>query len=889
MKNFSIIIPTLNEADNIEPLLERIDQITGSLAMEPEIIFIDDDSTDETRLRIANYVGELDVHLIHRRNAHGLTSAVVTGARAATNDWIVVMDADLSHPPEKIPVLLEPLAHGSHDMVIGSRYVEGGGSPGLSIIRNIGSRLASMPARMFTSARDPLAGFFAVNRQRLLAVDSGLTGFKIGLEILAQGGSPLRGLEVPISFEDRRNGSSKMNYTILKEYFRQLLRFASRHPLGRHLPLFAALGILAGLLDCLSFTLAAAHGSPLETSHIFSLLFSVHCVYGCLLLLERRKIIAAAHTSYYSFLLAVLLGLWIRGGLLALPWLPQTTAAATVMLAATSWTIWMAAIISSVSGILQFNRATNWKIFGSLLIGYTILLHLVYLGSPELLQEEAYYWNYSQHMAAGYLDHPPIVALLIHFGTLLFGNNEFGVRIGGFCCWFITAFFTYRLAKVLFSAATAFRATVLVAVLPIFFGVALVSTPDAPLFACWSGALYYLYRALVQQHTNSWYGAGIFLGLGLASKYTIAFLGPAVVLFMVLDPSARKWFLKPQPYLAALLALSFFSPVIWWNFENGWASFLFQSQGRLQAQAVFSTHILLASILILLTPIGFIAAISAMFPKRRQAGGPDAVIPGDSNRVGYLYCLFMAGVPLLIFLLFSFSKEVKLNWTGPIWLSILPFIASSMTRQDSLLQQRLARIWPATLVSLVLCYGIVLHYCALGLPGVSYGKNPFLFGWDDLARQVEEKVQTITAKDGKRPLVVGMDPYRIASGLAFYRQKETTDGSDKYIVSETTGSHLFGWNDLMYSYWYIASEAIDRDILLVSRDKNRLDPAYFRDHYQHLGQIHELDIEKRGKNAGRYYYRLLNGYSLRKQEALAEENVSGRTRKIEKNGAGERS
>ena len=202
---------------------------------------------------------------------------------------------------------------------------------------------------------------------------------------------------------------------------------------------------------------------------------------------------------------------------------------------------------------------------------------------------------------------------------MLFGQDELGVRFGAFLCWFVTAFFTYQLTKTIFNKDSAMRALVLVATLPIFFGVAVVMTPDAPLIACWAGALYFLYRALVLGTPQAWIGVGICLGIGLATKYTIAFLGPAVVVFHADRSLGKKMVLRPQPYLAAILAGLIFSPVIWWNYQNHWVSFLFQSQGRLQAGAQFSTHILLLSILILLTPVGLFAAIVGMWPRRSMS------------------------------------------------------------------------------------------------------------------------------------------------------------------------------------------------------------------------------------------------------------------------------
>ncbi len=232
MRNFSIIIPTMDEADNIILLLQQISCIMQRFGMKPEILIIDDGSTDGTRARIKNYRGELDVRLICRDSARGLASAVIVGAREASHDYIVVMDADLSHPPGIIPSLIAPLIDGTHDMVIGSRYIKGGNTPDWPAVRRLGSRLASIPAQILTSTRDPLSGFFSIDRQYLMNLDENLQGFKIGLEIIARSKGSLRILEVPISFKDRFNGYSKMNFHVLKEYLYQLCRLSIVHPQG---------------------------------------------------------------------------------------------------------------------------------------------------------------------------------------------------------------------------------------------------------------------------------------------------------------------------------------------------------------------------------------------------------------------------------------------------------------------------------------------------------------------------------------------------------------------------------------------------------------------------------------------------------------------------------
>lgn len=873
MKSFSVIIPTLNEADNIYPLLQQIAAVTRPQRLAPEIIFVDDGSTDHTRQYIDAYLGDLQVRLVRRDAQRGLAGAVVAGAWAASHPHIVVMDADLSHPPEMIPALLEPLAAGKYDMVIGSRYQDGGGTPDWPLVRRLGSQLASLPARLLTSVRDPLSGFFAIDRERLRALPNTLTGFKIGLEILAGTAEPLRVLEIPITFVDRHRGDSKMSHIIFKEYLQQLGRLFARQSLVRNIPLFLCLGSIAGILDSALFSWLINQQVPIEVSNMTSLLVAMHICYPIAATIAQRTAEVRPPGGYRYFLLFVVLGLFLREGALASPaGMGVSSFLLPCIIGGSSCLIWLSAIIASRLWVLRPQRI-GWTLFGSLLVGYTLLLRLVYLGNFDLIQEEAYYWNYAQHLAPGYLDHPPAVALLIKFGTLLFGQDELGVRFGAFCCWFLTAFFTYRLTKIIFNKDNAMRALVLVATLPIFFGVAVVMTPDAPLIACWAGALYFLYRALVLGTPGAWLGVGICLGIGLDAKYTIAFLGPAVLLFMLIDPTARKWFRRPHPYLAAILAGLIFSPVIWWNSQNQWASFLFQSQGRLQAETFFSTHLLLLSIMILLTPVGLFTAIIGMWPQRSSRLPMSA---GKLRQRQYLFCLTMTLIPLAIFTLFSFTKEIKLNWAGPLWLAFLPFMASAMVAGSGRLQHRVARLWPGTLVALVLTYGVLLHYFTFGIPGVSFGRSVFLFGWGDLAQKVEDQVKTIAAKEGKRPLVVGTDSYRTASGLAYYRSKLRFERQEGIDVNDTTGPQLFGHKGLMYTYWYQPQRGIGRDLLVVSEDKKRMNPAYFGNTYQHLGEIHEIKVEKRGKNSGHFYSRLLTGYTPVNLPQLARHAIAAK-------------
>lgn len=208
----SLVIPTLNEVENIEPLLARIARVQPT---PDQIIFIDDGSTDGTRERIRSFAGSAGVELIERDEPSlGLAGAVVAGAHAATGDWLVVMDADLSHPPERIADLLRPLMERRADVVIGSRYVKGGSTPGWPLWRKTMSRSAAALAYPLTGVHDSMCGFFAMPRKLLLELTAAATGFKIAFEVLVQGGRNLRVIEVPIAFHDRARGVSKMTFGV---------------------------------------------------------------------------------------------------------------------------------------------------------------------------------------------------------------------------------------------------------------------------------------------------------------------------------------------------------------------------------------------------------------------------------------------------------------------------------------------------------------------------------------------------------------------------------------------------------------------------------------------------------------------------------------------------
>ena len=226
-QSVSIVVPTLNEEENIVPL---VSQITACAVPFREILFVDDHSTDATRDKIRALKGNHPVRLIEQNDGDlGLAGAIMSGARAAKGEILLVMDADLSHPPERIKDLLAPLFAGTADLVVGSRYIKGGSTQGWPMWRRIISRAGAALAYPITGLHDSMCGFFAIGRSRLMDLAPQTSGFKIVFETLVRADGTLRVREIPIAFRERVRGKSKMSFGVALRFFFRWLRAMFQH------------------------------------------------------------------------------------------------------------------------------------------------------------------------------------------------------------------------------------------------------------------------------------------------------------------------------------------------------------------------------------------------------------------------------------------------------------------------------------------------------------------------------------------------------------------------------------------------------------------------------------------------------------------------------------
>lgn len=230
----SVVVPTRNEQDNVAPLLNRLHTALGGTPAE--VVFVDDsdDDTpqavdDAARTYAGTTTGVTMVHRGREQREGGLSGAVISGFRAARAPWVVVMDADLQHPPEVVPQLLRAAVDESADLVVGSRYVGDGDATGLSsVVRSLVSIGSGRLAKAFFPRRlkhisDPMSGLFLVRRDALSLDSFNPIGFKILLE-LAVRLAPLKVVEVPFVFAERQAGESKASLREGLRFARHLLR-----------------------------------------------------------------------------------------------------------------------------------------------------------------------------------------------------------------------------------------------------------------------------------------------------------------------------------------------------------------------------------------------------------------------------------------------------------------------------------------------------------------------------------------------------------------------------------------------------------------------------------------------------------------------------------------
>ena len=271
----TIVVPTYKERENLPHLLLRIESLRRRYDLDLEVLLMDDDSQDGSVEWVAQEAPDY-CRIIVRTENRGLSPAVIDGLRAAQHPVVVVMDADLSHPPERIPAMILSLESGQQ-FVIGSRYVSGGSTDDdWGFFRWLNSQVATLLARPFTEVKDPMSGFFAMRRadfERARHLDP--VGYKVGLELIVKCDIDNVG-EIPIHFADRVYGQSKLTLKEQLNYLRHLRRlYIHRYATWSSFVQFALVGASGVIVNLGILTLLLAVGMTESVALIGGIVTSV--------------------------------------------------------------------------------------------------------------------------------------------------------------------------------------------------------------------------------------------------------------------------------------------------------------------------------------------------------------------------------------------------------------------------------------------------------------------------------------------------------------------------------------------------------------------------------------------------------------------------------------
>jgi 4-amino-4-deoxy-L-arabinose transferase-like glycosyltransferase len=391
----------------------------------------------------------------------------------------------------------------------------------------------------------------------------------------------------------------------------------------------------------------------------------------------------------------------------------------------------------------------NGIIFFSIVI--ILLLRLVFIGVMGLTPQDAYYNFYGEHLALSYYDHPPVIAYVLRIFTEIFGKKVFVLKLADSVICFLTILFFYRLSLLFVSKHRAQRAVLILFSTLMITILSLISTPDVPLLLFWTISLLCLYRAIFLDKKMYWIWSGIFIGVAFDSKYTGIFLLAGLILFLLLSSKYRSLLFSKWIFLCILFFSITISPVIIWNVQNDFASFKFQSAGRVESMEGIHIDLLdfagaLGHQTAVLMPILFFTFIYFLFRVFKKYRLRFFNI--EANKL-FLLCFF---IPLFLgFFFLSFIYWVKLNWMMPAYISGIIWISMYVRKR-----------WLNAQLICSLIVHVVLAFEVLFYP-VAIKSDDTWVGWEEFAKQIKN-----VQNNYPNSFIFSADDYKTSAVLNFY-------------------------------------------------------------------------------------------------------------------------
>jgi len=485
----------------------------------------------------------------------------------------------------------------------------------------------------------------------------------------------------------------------------------------------------------------------------------------------------------------------------------------------------------------------------------------------EFGNDEVYYWTYALYPDLSHFDHPPMVGFLIQLTTLnLLFDGEFFIRLGSVLLGTFNIWLVFLIGKQIRDEITGYYAALLyTASIYAFIITGVFILPDTPQMTFWLLGVYFLLGSVVQavnrKTKNMLLLAGLWIGLALLSKYTAVFLLPGAFLFVLLYN--RRWLRVKELYISALIALVFFTPVVFWNFNNDFVSFYFQSDRVGIFEAGLRGDLFLTELggqMLYNNPVNFvlgIVAVIAFFRKKISMN------PHFGNLI------LLVSLPLIfLFLFFSLFRHTLPHWTGPAWTTII-FLTAAYIREIRLRKGRNGLFPPVILSSLALTLIIILFGLLQIRGGILYADNSGrtqdlghkdvsldMYGWHQLSQEFDSILE-------KENHIHNIDP-----GSPVISHRWFPAANIDYYLASPNGLNVLGLGSLesLHKYAWITQDrggfqsGMDAWYITVSRDFRDPGPMY-GPYFNEVELAYTIPITRRGKhvmNAFIYYLKDMN-------------------------------
>jgi Dolichyl-phosphate-mannose-protein mannosyltransferase len=469
--------------------------------------------------------------------------------------------------------------------------------------------------------------------------------------------------------------------------------------------------------------------------------------------------------------------------------------------------------------MIQAVKRLNRRAFiFTLVAAVVVTMARVYVSALSGLgDDEAYYWDWSRRLGLSYFDHPGMVAWLIRISTSIFGQTSFAVRFFALVCNTMTGVVLWLLARRVFNNIAAAIAASFYIFAPIFSLGGVLMVPDAPMGLAWMTVTYLVWRILLEgdERWRMWLLAGVVLGLGLLSKYTIILLAASVVLLMLTEKQWRSQFLRGKFWSAVLIAIIFCLPIILWNTKYDWPTLKYHLHDRQTGggganfsrwgQFFVTQLIVLSPALLVLCLLTWYAALKRWEQARWR---------------------FLAVMTLPTFLLFcsqALFAEFKPHWSAPAY-SVLFIGAAEFLRELWIGYRRTAMLTTALIVLLFIPINLLFYVGSVVpvIPKIARAVAPAapwepkfdptndLYGWDKAYAEAQ-KIRAEFRSRGAQEPILSSSRYQLVAQLAFASQERVwrlAPGSDQYGFWQTPEDmqSLLGRDAI-----YITDQRFERD------------------------------------------------------------------------------